>query len=59
MKRPDLSDVLVVVGLALVVHAVYAWSPILAQLLAGSALAIGGVAIGVLNAKKPNKKRSP
>lgn len=59
MRRPDLSDTLVVVGLALVVHAVYAWSPILAQLLAGGALAIGGVALGVLNAKSPKKKRSP
>lgn len=58
MKRPDLSDLLLLVGIGLALHAVYAWSPALAQLLAGLTLAVGGVVVGVLKSNQSSKKRS-
>jgi len=56
MRRPDLSDLLLAIGLAVAIHAVYRWSPVIAEALAGVTLAALGVTLGAL---KATKKRSP
>jgi len=56
MKRPDLSDLALLLGTVLVLHAVYRWSPSIAEFLAGALLMFWG---GVIGALKANTKRSP